>query len=75
MTTATQTPAASGQQHAEGHLDPAARLVGGRQPGIPESDTFVPVQTRSERPTSFDPADFGTPVGTEDGTTPSGLRP
>ena len=65
MTTATQTPAASGQQHAEGHLDPAARLVGGRQPGIPESDTFVPVQTRSERPTSFDPADFGTPVGTE----------
>ncbi len=65
MTTATQTPAASGQEHVEGHLDPAARLVDGRQPGIPESDTFVPVQTRSERPTSFDPADFGTPVGTE----------
>ncbi|CAN7266487.1 Fe-S cluster assembly protein SufD [Microbacterium sp. LjRoot45] len=36
---------------AEGHIDPAA--------------AFVPVQTRSERPTSFDPADFGTPTGRE----------
>ncbi|WP_345802414.1 Fe-S cluster assembly protein SufD [Microbacterium sp. AZCO] len=26
---------------------------------------FVPVQTRSERPTSFDPADFGVPTGRE----------
>lgn len=25
----------------------------------------VPIQTRSERPTSFDPADFGTPTGRE----------
>ena len=63
MTTATQTPA--GQEHAEGHIAPAARLVRGRQPGIPESDEFVPVQTRSERPTSFDPDAFGTPEGTE----------
>ncbi len=65
MTTATQTPASSGQEQTEGHLDPAARLTGVRQPGIPDSNEFVPVQTRSERPTSFDPADFGTPVGTE----------
>ena len=65
MTTATQTPASSGQERTEGHLDPAARLTGVRQPGIPDSNEFVPVQTRSERPTSFDPADFGTPVGTE----------
>ncbi|MFT4305535.1 MAG: Fe-S cluster assembly protein SufD [Microbacterium sp.] len=34
-----------------GHVDPAA--------------AFVPVQTRSERPTSFDPADFGRPTGRE----------
>ncbi|WP_454166858.1 Fe-S cluster assembly protein SufD [Microbacterium lacticum] len=50
MTTATQTPAP-----AEGHIDPAASLT----------DAFVPVQTRSERPTSFEPADFGTPTGRE----------
>ncbi|MFF2633682.1 Fe-S cluster assembly protein SufD [Microbacterium sp. NPDC058021] len=36
---------------AEGHIDPAA--------------AFVPVQTRSERPTSYDPADFGMPTGRE----------
>ncbi|MBB2976759.1 Fe-S cluster assembly protein SufD [Microbacterium endophyticum] len=36
---------------AEGHIDPAA--------------AFVPVQTRSERPTSFDPEDFGIPTGRE----------
>ncbi len=36
---------------AEGHIDPAA--------------SFVPVQTRSERLTSFDPADFGVPTGRE----------
>lgn len=35
----------------KGHIDPAA--------------AFVPVQTRSERPASFDPADFGTPTGRE----------
>lgn len=49
MTTATQTPAA-----AEGHIDPAALVA-----------SLVPVQTRSERATSFDPADFGTPTGRE----------
>ncbi len=51
MTTATQTPAA-----AEGHIDPAASLT---------SRSTVPVQTRSERPTSFDPSDFPTPTGRE----------
>lgn len=50
MTTATQTPAAT----AEGHIDPAALVA-----------SVVPVQTRSERPTSFDPSDFGTPTGRE----------
>lgn len=35
----------------EGHIDPAA--------------AFVPVQTRSERPRSFDAADFGVPTGRE----------
>lgn len=54
MTTATQTPAGESTQ-AEGHIDPAATLVSG----------FVPVQTRSERPTSFDPADFAEPTGRE----------
>lgn len=32
---------------------------------IATEDRFVPIQTRSERPTSFDPADFGTPTGRE----------
>ena len=50
MSTATQPPAAA----AEGHTDPAALVA-----------SVVPVQTRSERPTSFDPADFGTPTGRE----------
>jgi len=50
MTTATQTPA----DFAAGHIDPAALVA-----------SVVPVQTRSERPTSFDPADFGIPTGRE----------
>lgn len=29
------------------------------------AEPFVPIQTRSERPWSFDPADFGTPTGRE----------
>ncbi|MDJ1115208.1 Fe-S cluster assembly protein SufD [Microbacterium dauci] len=52
MTTATQAPA----NDAKGHIDPAATLSDG---------AFVPVQTRSERPWSFDPADFGAPTGRE----------
>ncbi len=54
MTTVTQTPA-DASTRAEGHIDPAASLV----------SKVVPVQTRSERPTSFDPADFGMPTGRE----------
>jgi len=52
MTTVTQAPATG----AKGHIDPAASLNGGG---------FVPVQTRSERPTSFDPDDFAAPTGRE----------
>lgn len=44
-------PDAAQDSHA--HVDPAAQVG------------FVPVQTRSERPRSFDPADFGVPTGQE----------
>lgn len=54
MTTATPAPTAA--PAVQGHIDPAAKLTG---------TAFVPVQTRSERPTSFEPADFGTPTGRE----------
>ncbi|WP_314456909.1 Fe-S cluster assembly protein SufD [uncultured Microbacterium sp.] len=54
MTTATTTPAEHGTAAAGGHIDPAALVA-----------SIVPVQTRSERATSFDPADFGTPTGRE----------
>ena len=57
MTTDTTAPAAAQDQH--GHVDPARALVGARD------DVTVPVQTRSERPRSYDPADFGTPTGRE----------
>ena len=45
------TTATQAPASAKGHIDPAA--------------AFVPVQTRSERPTSFDAADFGVPTGRE----------
>ncbi|WP_434811566.1 Fe-S cluster assembly protein SufD [Microbacterium sp. bgisy189] len=45
------TTATQAPASAKGHIDPAA--------------AFVPVQTRSERPTSFDVADFGVPTGRE----------
>jgi len=51
------TPAPIVEQ-VKGHTDPAAALVSG-------SSTFVPIQTRSERPTSYDPDDFGVPTGRE----------
>jgi Fe-S cluster assembly protein SufD len=54
VTTATTTPAEHGTAAAGGHIDPAALVA-----------SIVPVQTRSERATSFDPADFGTPTGRE----------
>ena len=54
MTAPTSAPE---KAHVSGaHVDPAAQL----------SDAgFVPVQTRSERPQSFEPADFGVPSGRE----------
>ncbi|WDH77606.1 Fe-S cluster assembly protein SufD [Microbacterium esteraromaticum] len=54
MTAPTQAPAAAPQTNA--HIDPAAQVTGAG---------FVPVQTRSERPRSFDPEDFGAPTGRE----------
>ena len=51
MATATQAPTGSA---AEGHIDPAAKVA-----------SAAPIQTRSERPTSFDPADFAVPTGRE----------
>jgi len=57
MAETTQAPTAAQDEHA--HRDPATVLI------APEDETFVPVQTRSERPRSFDPADFGTPTGRE----------
>lgn len=52
-TTSEQSTPRTEDSHA--HIDPAARL----------SAYDVPVQTRSERPRSYDPADFGTPTGRE----------
>ena len=57
MADTAQAPAEAQKKHA--HVDPAAVLI------APEDEAFVPVQTRSERPRSFEPADFGTPTGRE----------
>lgn len=54
MTASTTAPAEA--QHTNAHTDPAARVA---------DAGFVPVQTRSQRPHSFDPKDFGTPTGRE----------
>jgi len=54
MTAPTQAPAEA--PHTNAHIDPAARIA---------NTGFVPVQTRSERPHSFEPADFGAPTGRE----------
>ena len=58
MTAPTTAPVAAQDSNAPesgGHIDPAAQFT----------DGFVPVQTRSERPYSFEPADFGSPTGRE----------
>ncbi|WP_295032790.1 Fe-S cluster assembly protein SufD [uncultured Microbacterium sp.] len=55
MTAPTAAPVEAQDTHA--HIDPAAQVF--------SADRTVPVQTRSERPSSFDPADFGTPTGRE----------
>ncbi len=54
MTAPTSAPAEA--QHTNAHIDPAAQVA---------DAGFVPVQTRSERPHSFDPSDFGAPSGRE----------
>ncbi|MBT2473253.1 Fe-S cluster assembly protein SufD [Microbacterium sp. ISL-103] len=54
MTSQTTTPTAS--HYSSAHVDPAAQVA---------DAGFVPVQTRSERPHSFEPADFGAPTGRE----------
>ncbi|MGN8025702.1 Fe-S cluster assembly protein SufD [Microbacterium sp. 22242] len=55
MTAPTTAPAVAQDTHA--HVDPAAQVA--------DAGKTVPVQTRSERPHSFDPADFGAPTGRE----------
>ncbi|WCM54789.1 Fe-S cluster assembly protein SufD [Microbacterium sp. EF45047] len=54
MTAPTQAPEQA--QDTNAHIDPAAKAA---------NAAFRPVQTRSERPHSFDPADFGAPSGRE----------
>lgn len=54
MTSSTTAPEVAQNDHA--HTDPAAVLTKG---------DAVPVQTRSERPRSFEVSDFGTPTGRE----------
>lgn len=54
MTASTSAPLAP--QNTNAHIDPAARV---------SNAATVPVQTRSERPHSYDPADFGAPTGRE----------
>ncbi|MFK4759721.1 Fe-S cluster assembly protein SufD [Microbacterium sp. ZW T5_45] len=54
MTSPTTTPTAS--HYSSAHVDPAAQVA---------DAGFVPVQTRSERPSSFEPADFDAPTGRE----------
>lgn len=51
-----QATASAGTQDTNAHIDPAAQVA---------AAGFVPVQTRSERPHSFEPADFGAPTGRE----------
>lgn len=57
MADTTQAPASAQDEHA--HRDPATVLI------APQDEVSTPVQTRSERPRSFDPADFGVPTGRE----------
>ncbi len=54
-TASAQAPAAQTEKN-HAHVDPAAQLTRAYE---------APVQTRSERPHSFEPADFGEPTGRE----------
>ena len=53
---AAQATAPAEAQDTNAHIDPAAQVA---------DAGFVPVQTRSERPRSFEPDDFGIPSGRE----------
>ncbi|HWV50656.1 MAG TPA: Fe-S cluster assembly protein SufD, partial [Microbacterium sp.] len=53
---AAQATAPAQAQDTNAHIDPAAQVA---------DAGFVPVQTRSERPRSYEPGDFGTPTGRE----------
>lgn len=55
-----ETSAPVAPHDAEGHVDPAATLAESARSG-----SHGPIQTRSERPASFEPADFGAPTGRE----------
>ncbi|WP_424935673.1 MULTISPECIES: Fe-S cluster assembly protein SufD [Bacteria] len=55
MTASTTAPSAA--QDTNAHIDPAAQVTA--------AGSLVPVQTRSERPHSFDPEDFDAPTGRE----------
>ncbi len=54
MAASTTAPSQAPNTHA--HVDPAAQVA---------DAGFVPVQTRSERPSSFEIGDFGVPTGRE----------
>ncbi|MGF3055155.1 Fe-S cluster assembly protein SufD [Microbacterium sp. YY-01] len=54
--TASTTASVQTDENKHAHVDPAAQL---------HDTSFVPVQTRSERPRSFVPEDFGHPHGRE----------
>ncbi|WP_460795246.1 Fe-S cluster assembly protein SufD [Microbacterium sp. GXF0217] len=53
---AAQATAPAQAQDTNAHIDPAAQVA---------DAGFVPVQTRSERPRSYEPGDFGAPTGRE----------
>ncbi|WP_105565130.1 Fe-S cluster assembly protein SufD [Microbacterium halophytorum] len=57
MADTTQAPLAAQDEHA--HRDPATVLI------EPQDEVSIPVQTRSERPRSYEPDDFGIPTGRE----------
>ncbi|MTE23615.1 Fe-S cluster assembly protein SufD [Microbacterium sp. ZXX196] len=57
MTTHTQAPVEAQDAHA--HVDPVRALIGSQE------GSAAPIQTRSERPRSASPADFGVPTGRE----------
>ncbi|GAA1728710.1 Fe-S cluster assembly protein SufD [Microbacterium paludicola] len=58
MTTSTSAPETAQDTHA--HVDPAAQVA-----DTSARAGSVPVQTRSERLRSYEPADFGVPTGRE----------